>query len=96
MSNSAKKNFDWEEKEKVISEWKQSGVSKKQFAEDRGIKYHTFVGWFKRAGNDNTARGFSEVAVSSSERVLMEVVTRDKTIRIYQLLPAEYFQWLVG
>jgi len=94
MSNVEKKHFTTVERERFISDWRQSGLSKKQFAEERAIKYCTFIGWFQ--GSKQTAMpGFSEVVISSADRLLMEVVIGEKTIRFYQPLPLEHFQWLL-
>ena len=90
MSNLEKKHLTSGERERIISEWKQSGLSKKKFAEVRGLKYCTFVGWFQGSKKETSAPGFSEVVISSSDKLFMEVVIREKTIRFYQMLPKEY------
>ena len=77
MSNLVKKNLTSEEKERILSDWKQSGLSKKKFAEERGLK-------------GISTPGFSEVVISSGDKLLMEVVIREKTIRFYQMLPKDY------
>lgn len=94
MSNLEKKHFSSEERERIISDWKQSGFSKKKFADERGLKYCTFVGWFQ--GSKKTAiQGFSEVVISSADKLFMEVVIKDKTLRFYQAIPKEYFSLLL-
>ncbi|MCX6275158.1 MAG: hypothetical protein NTV09_08115 [Bacteroidetes bacterium] len=90
MSNLVKKNLTSEEKERILSDWKQSGLSKKKFAEERGLKYCTFVGWFQGSKKGISTPGFSEVVISSGDKLLMEVVIREKTIRFYQMLPKDY------
>jgi hypothetical protein len=94
MSNVEKKHFTSEERERFISDWQQSGLSKKQFAEERAIKYCTFIGWFQ-GSKQTAAPGFSEVVISSGDKLFMEVVIREKTVRFYQVLPLEHFQWLL-
>ena len=95
MSNLEKKHFTSAERETILSDWKQSGLSKKKFAEQRGLKYCTFVGWFQSAGKEKSALGFSEVIISSSDKIFMEVVVRERTFRFYQVLPLNYFQLLL-
>ncbi|CAN5469966.1 hypothetical protein BH11BAC1_BH11BAC1_30250 [soil metagenome] len=95
MSNLGKKNASTEERHQIISEWKQSGLSKKKFAEERGLKYCTFVGWFQGSKKQISTPGFSEVVISSGDKLFMEVLIREKTVRFYQVLPLEYFQYLL-
>ena len=95
MSNLEKKNFTSAERETILTDWKASGMSKKQFAEQRGLKYCTFVGWFQGSKKETSTQGFSEVIISSGDKLYMEVVIREKTVRFYQVLPLEYIQWLL-
>lgn len=94
MNNLEKKHLTFEERERFISDWQQSGLSKKQFAQERGVKYCTFIGWFQ--GSKQTATpGFTEVVISTGNKLLMEVVIKEKTVRFYQPLPKEYFLLLL-
>lgn len=95
MSNIEKRKLTSEEKERILSDWQQSGLSKKKFAEERGLKYCTFVGWFQGSKKKIPTPGFSEVEISSGDRLFMEVVIKEKTVRFYQPLPLEHFQWLL-
>ena len=95
MSNLEKKHFSSDERERIISDWKESGISKKKFAEDRGLKYCTFVGWFQGSKKEISSPGFSEVVISSSDKLFMEVVIKDRTVRFYQVIPKEYFSLLL-
>ena len=95
MSNLEKKKLTSDEKERILSDWKQSGMSKKKFAEERGLKYCTFVGWFQGSKKGISTPGFSEVVISSGDKLFMEVVIREKTVRFYQPLPLEHFLWLL-
>ena len=95
MSNLEKKHFNSDERERIISDWKQSGFSKKRFADERGLKYCTFVGWFQGSKKEITSSGFSEVLISSSDKIFMEVVIKGRSLRFYQALPKEYFSMLL-
>ena len=95
MSNLEKKHLTSEERERFISDWQQSGLSKKQFAIERGLKYCTFVGWFQGSKKETSSPGFSEVIIPSADKLFMEVVIREKTVRCYQVLPLENFQWFL-
>lgn len=95
MSNLEKKHFGSQEKEQIISEWKQSGLSKKQFSEERGIKYCTFVGWFQGTKKETSSDGFSEVVISAGEKIFMEVVSGSRTLRFFQPPSKEYLMLLL-
>ncbi len=95
MSNLEKKKLMSEEKERILLDWKLSGISKKQFAEQQGLKYCTFISWFQGSKKETLAPEFSEVVISSTDKLFMEVVIRDKTFRFYQILPLEHFQFLL-
>ena len=68
MSNLEKNHFTSEEKQKIISEWKQSSLSKKKFAEERGLKYYSFVSWFG-AKKKKPAGGFEQVKIVPSDQL---------------------------
>jgi hypothetical protein len=95
MSNLVKKNLSSEEKQKMISDWRLSGLSKKHFADQMGLKYCTFIGWFDRYGKSESTAGFEQVRISGSEKIFAEVILGGKTIRFFQPFPAEYFQLLL-
>jgi hypothetical protein len=95
MSNIEKKHLTPDERERIIYDWKQSGLSKKKFAEQHGLKYCTFIGWFQGSKKGISTPGFSEVEISSGDKLFIEVVIKEKTVRFYQPLPLEHFQWLL-
>lgn len=95
MSNIEKKHVSSADRERIISEWKMSGQSKKQFAEDRRIKYCTFVGWFKGFKKEMPSSGFTEIKLSASENIFCEVLLSGKIIRFYQQPAVDYFQQLL-
>jgi len=94
MSNLEKRHLSAEEKQRIITEWKQSGLSKKQFAEQAGLKYYSFVSWFG-AKKKKPVPGFEQVKISAPDQLFAEVIIANRTIRFFQPFPAEYFQWLV-
>jgi len=48
-----------ERQERIVAEWRRSGVSATRFAEAIGMKYQTLVGWIRRHGGrrENAAAG---------------------------------------
>lgn len=95
MSNLEKKTIAPEERKNYIAQWKVSGLSKKKFSDQHGLKYYTFISWFgpqkKRIGTG----GFREINVPSVNPVFAELVRGDLSIRFHQPFPIEYFQALI-
>ena len=50
MSNLEKRTFTTQEIKDFIAQWKESGLSKKKFADQHGLKYYTFIAWFEKHG----------------------------------------------
>ncbi len=95
MDNVQKKSYSPEEIKNFISQWKQSGLNKKKFADQHGLKYCTFIAWFERHGN-SSGGGFEEVKIkTSAEHIFAEILIGEKCIRFFQPFPAEYFQLLL-
>jgi len=95
MSNLEKKHLTADERERIISEWKQSGLSKKKFADQHGLKYYTFIAWFEKHGSAGKDPGFEQIKIVGEEKIFMEVVTGNRTLRFYQPLSKEYFTLLL-
>ena len=95
MSNLGKKFLSREERQKYISDWRESGLSKKAFAENAGLKYYTFMSWFEPSVKPRKVKGFTRVQLPASEKVFAEVICAGKTIRFFESLPGEYFSKLL-
>jgi hypothetical protein len=95
MHNVEKKAISPEEKKNFIEQWKSSGLSKKEFSEQQGLRYNTFVTWFVQKKSKKPAGGFREVSVATLSPVFAELVRGDLTIRFHQPFPAEYFHALL-
>lgn len=54
-----------EQMQATITEWKNSGLSKKAFCLDRKITYQTFHYWFKRLSVESSS-GFAEMKIPGS------------------------------
>ena len=93
MNTTGKKTYSREEINNLKNQWQQSGLSKKRFAEEHGIKYYTFIGWFD--GEVKQPKGFMPVQINSPEILFAEILSNGKTIRFYQPFPAEYFSLLI-
>lgn len=96
MSNLEKKSYSSEEIRNFVESWQQSGMSKKQFSDQHGLKYYTFIAWCDKYGKAEKSAGFKQVTLASpGERVFAELVRGDLTIRFHQQIPAEYFHSLL-
>ena len=96
MSNLEKRTFTSDEIKDFIAQWKESGLSKKKFCDQQGLKYYTFIAWCDKYGKPENATGFKQIQVSGSEEnIFAEVVTGNRTIRFYQAIPKEYISLLL-
>lgn len=67
-----------------IESWRYSGLSKKVYAEQNGIKIGTFYSWFKSQGPEENS--FVEVGIDGKE----ENQSRGKQTKIILSLPKGY------
>lgn len=70
-----------EEMQVVISEWETSGLTKKEFCRQRGLRYPTFHYWIKQVGSDRQ-KGFTEVSLQADTRVGLFEITFPSGARI--------------
>ncbi|MBK6396676.1 MAG: hypothetical protein KA450_03960 [Bacteroidia bacterium] len=88
----------WQEKETIILQWQQSGLSRKEFCEQQQISYNSLVSWCKILKDKKTAPGFTELkipAVASSGLFAQMHLPKGIRIDIFQFVPAEYVQALL-
>ena len=89
---------------KVISSWKQSGLSQKAYCQQNNIRYHVFHYWYKRyrhqqsAVKDNT---FVSLNVKSSSfpvsNSAMEILLPDgKRILFHQPVSIDFLKALIS
>jgi hypothetical protein len=45
MSASPRQVYSIPQRQELLQEWQQSGISKKAFCQEKGLKYQTFVTW---------------------------------------------------
>ena len=98
QDNLQKRSLTKEQKEKLISEWLASGMSKKKFSDEHGLKYYTFVSWCEALlpKKKKEAPKFTEVKFPVQKPVFAELQRGDLAIKFYQPFPAEYFQLLMN
>ncbi len=88
-----------EQKKELISQWKESGISRKKFSAEHQINYYTFMDWcyrFDKKPTQKKATNFVELKVSSQTGSFAEIkYLNGNTIIFYQPVPADYFQSLV-
>lgn len=95
MNSSTK--FTNEQKEELIGRWKASGKGKKQFADENGIKYMTFIDWIRkrqRKKSLETPSEFIPFEIPSSS-LFAELSFGGKKIIFHQPVSAEYLKIIV-
>ena len=86
-----------EQKEEIILQWQQSGKSRKEFCQEKGITYNSLVGWCKQFKDKKASSGFAEVKVKADTGLFAQVhFPRGIRIDFFQSVPVEYFQSLLG
>ena len=85
-----KKGRSREEKEQLLSEWKSSGKTRKEFCLDRGINYGTFATW-PRECNGLSASAFKELKLSTPGAGIFAQIHFPSGVRIefYQPIPSD-------
>jgi transposase-like protein len=88
-----------EEKNQLIDLWRQSGKTKKAFAEEYGIKAGTFTDWVRRPNRSKKStkpRRFIEITPSSVSRIFAEVhFSGGHKVIFYEPISAELFSRLI-
>ena len=88
----------WKEKETIIEQWQQSGLSRKEFCDRHGISYNSLVSWCKILKDKKTAPGFAEIKpLPAATSGLFAQLHLAKGIRIdfFHFVPADYVQSLL-
>ena len=91
-----KKKLSQDKIQKLLQSWKASGISKKRFAEEHGLKYYTFIEWFRRYGLQEQEPVFREMHLPQHSGVFAEFQRGDLVVRFFQPFPPEYFSHLIG
>ena len=88
---------------KTIADWRNSGLSQKQFCEQNNLRYHAFHYWYKRYRNTEAASGvevgnFVPVTVNAgSVTSYVEVQLADgKKILFHQPVSVDYLKMLIA
>ena len=97
VSNIEKKWRTRLEKDELISQWKQSGMSRKVFCDEQGLNYNSFITWDnEKKSKLKAGSGFSEITVQSSERLFAQIhLSEQKRIDLYQPLSSEFIRSLL-
>ena len=97
VSNVEKKWRTRLEKDEFISQWKQSGKSRRVFCQEHGLNYNSFITWNKEQKSKlKTEAGFSEITVQNSERLFAQIhLSEQKRIDLYQPLSSEFIRSLL-
>jgi hypothetical protein len=84
-----------EEVEQLISDWKDSGIGKKEFCIQRQLNYQTFVSWFYlRKKKSKSHKGFIPVQVEATTvGIFAEIqLGTSRKIIFHQPVSLEVFQ----
>lgn len=87
-----------QEKEELIVQWQQSGMSRKEFCHEKGITYNSLVSWCKQFKDKKTAPGFTEVkipVVPASGLFAQLHLAKGIRVDIFHFVPVEYIQSLI-
>lgn len=102
MDNSTqRKLLSKDEINQLVELWKQSGKTKKSFADEQGLKYVTFTGWCKRHGRKkniqkSTPEKFIALELKQDSSIFAELsLNSGQKVVFYQSVPAEYFRTLL-
>jgi hypothetical protein len=98
-STTTSQKLSAEEKQQLIELWKQSGKSKKAFAEEYGIKYLTFIDWVRRPDRNRSsvkAKEFIEITQPVATGIFAEVhLSGGHRIIFHQPFSAEFLSRLI-
>jgi transposase-like protein len=93
------KRFTGEEIREYLTQCRQSGKSKKEFALENGIKYNTLINWFSQERQKVQSKNqgaFSEVKLPEEDSVFAEIRTGNGiTIRLFKPVSVEFLQALL-
>jgi hypothetical protein len=102
MKSSPTIHYSAEERKALISQWRTSGKTKKEFCDYRGIKIQTFYSWFKperiKAIEKPASEAFVPIEVKSSltPEVFAELSTPSGArISFFQPVSSDYLKKLI-
>jgi len=93
-----------EQKQDLITKWRNSGQSKKAFCLENNLKYHTFVTWESRSKKGETkksklaqqGKSFAQLKIGSSVSPFAELNFKGgNSIRIFHSVPADFIRSLI-
>jgi transposase-like protein len=87
-----------EQREELIQLWKDSGKGKKQFADEHGIKYMTFIDWVRKRQRKRSLKIPSEQFIPleiPGSSIFAELTFGGKKIIFHQSVPAEYLKTIL-
>lgn len=88
-----------EEKQKIIEQWKQSGINRAAFCRANNLSYHTLIYWTRkpRILKKHKASEFIPIKIkSSAESIFAQIETGGKRIQLYRPVTAVFLKQLLG
>lgn len=88
-----------EQKQQIIEQWKQSGLSRRAFCLQQKFCYYTLIHWTKekRIRKKVVASDFIPVDVKKdTEQVFAQIEIQGKRIQLFQPVTAHFLKHLIG
>ncbi len=88
-----------EEKQQIIEQWKQSGLSRQAYCRQNNLSYYSLIFWTKKKRNRNkpVSNEFIPFKIKSgSENIFAQIETGGKRIQLYQSVTANFLKQLLG
>lgn len=100
METNARQTFTEDQKQQLLIEWKQSGLTKIAFCNEKQIKYYTFVGWKNTHPKKKSAASessFLPVEIKKDfDSLFAQLTLKNGTVvSLYQPVEASYLSALV-
>ncbi len=99
QSQSNRKRYSPEEKQQIIDQWKQSGLSRQAFSRQNNLSYYSLIFWTKKKRNRNkpVSNEFIPLKIKSgSENIFAQIETGSRRIQLYQPVTATFLKQLLG
>lgn len=90
-----------EEKQQLIWQWKQSGLSRQAFCRQNNLNYHTLINWTGKKGSGRkigSAEPDSFIPLQvkpSAEKIFAQIESGSKRIHLYYPVPASFLKQLL-
>lgn len=101
MENQPQKSsarYSAEEKQQIIEQWKQSGLSRRAFCRQQNLSYNSLTHWTRKKRNRSRSVTSDFVPLKikpATEQVFAQIETGGKRIQLYQPVTANFLKQLL-